>query len=58
MLTFVTTQAWKGLSEGKDQVPVGTAVKAFEGFEKKRQEMFQGMAQMVKSGTPPPGSGT
>ncbi|KAK5075845.1 hypothetical protein LTR70_009949 [Exophiala xenobiotica] len=53
-----TNDAWKGLSEGKDQVPVGTAVKAFEGFEKKRQEMYQGMAQMVKNGTPPPGSGT
>lgn len=56
MLT--TDQAWKGLSGGKDQVPVGTAVEAFETWEQQRQEMFRGMAAMFKKGTPPPGSKT
>ncbi|KAK5943056.1 hypothetical protein PMZ80_004061 [Knufia obscura] len=51
-----TDAAWKGLSEGKDQIPVGTAVKSFETWEQQKQEMFRGMAEMVKKGAPPPGS--
>ncbi|KAF1832231.1 NAD(P)-binding protein [Decorospora gaudefroyi] len=36
-----TEEVWRGLVEGKEQVPVGLSVKAFEGFEDRRQEMFK-----------------
>ena len=35
-----TEQAWMGLLEGKEQIPVGLAEVAYERFEEKRQEMF------------------
>jgi short-subunit dehydrogenase involved in D-alanine esterification of teichoic acids len=38
-----TEEAWKGLVEGKEQIPVGFVGKAFEAFEGKRQEMFHGV---------------
>lgn len=41
-----TNEAWKGLIEGKDQIPVGMSRNAFESFENKRQEVYQEM--MVK----------
>ncbi|KAF1940322.1 short-chain dehydrogenase/ reductase-like protein [Clathrospora elynae] len=37
-----TRDAWAGLVEGKEQIPVGFVTKAFENFENKRQEMFNG----------------
>ena len=36
-----TDEAWKGLVEGKDQIPVGFVGKAFDAFENKRQEMYK-----------------
>lgn len=37
-----TNEAWAGLTEGKEQIPVGFVGKAFDAFENKRQEMFHG----------------
>jgi short-subunit dehydrogenase involved in D-alanine esterification of teichoic acids len=36
-----TDEAWKGLTDGKDQIPVGFVTKAFDAFENKRQEMYK-----------------
>jgi short-subunit dehydrogenase involved in D-alanine esterification of teichoic acids len=38
-----TNEAWAGLTEGLEQIPVGFVAKAFDAFENKRQEMFHGM---------------
>ncbi|KAH7396844.1 hypothetical protein DE146DRAFT_614993 [Phaeosphaeria sp. MPI-PUGE-AT-0046c] len=40
-----TEAAWAGLTKGKgeEQIPVGFVGKAFEAFEKKRQELFHGV---------------
>jgi short-subunit dehydrogenase involved in D-alanine esterification of teichoic acids len=35
-----TDEAYRGLIEGLDQIPVGMAKKIFEAFETKRQEIF------------------
>ncbi|TKA69082.1 hypothetical protein B0A49_06622 [Cryomyces minteri] len=43
-----TDETYKGLLEGKDQVPVGMSKGAFEGFEVKRQEMFKHMTEGMK----------
>ncbi|KAJ9653904.1 hypothetical protein H2198_006955 [Neophaeococcomyces mojaviensis] len=43
-----TDEAWKGLTEGKDQIPVGMAKNAFDTFEVKKQEMFNGMAMQMR----------
>ncbi|KAF2130551.1 NAD(P)-binding protein [Dothidotthia symphoricarpi CBS 119687] len=40
-LAEFTADAWGKLVNGDDQVPVGTSVNAFNGFEKQRQEIFQ-----------------
>ncbi|KAL1799535.1 hypothetical protein ACET3X_003572 [Alternaria dauci] len=40
-LSEFTDEAWKGLVEGKDQIPVGFVGKAFDAFENKRQEMYK-----------------
>jgi short-subunit dehydrogenase involved in D-alanine esterification of teichoic acids len=40
-LAEFTEEAWKGLVEGKDQIPVGFVGKAFDAFENKRQEMYR-----------------
>jgi hypothetical protein len=36
-----TNEAWKGLQNGEEQIPVGMAKMAYELFEMKRQERFQ-----------------
>lgn len=36
-----TEETWSKLVNGDEQIPVGFAVKAFDGFENKRQEMYQ-----------------
>ncbi|USP81538.1 Short-chain dehydrogenase/ reductase protein [Curvularia clavata] len=36
-----TDEAWKGLVEGKDQIPVGFSNQAFDAFENKRQELWK-----------------
>jgi short-subunit dehydrogenase involved in D-alanine esterification of teichoic acids len=46
-----TETAWKGLTEGKDDIPVGTSERAYEAFEVKRREIF---GHMVKSMRGPP----
>ena len=40
-LSEFTDEAWKGLVEGKEQIPVGFVGKAFDAFENKRQEMYK-----------------
>ncbi|RAR08965.1 NAD(P)-binding protein [Stemphylium lycopersici] len=40
-LSEFTDEAWKGLVEGKDQIPVGFTSKAFDEFENKRQQMYK-----------------
>lgn len=42
-----TEEAWAGLCEGKDQIPVGSAKEAFANFEAKRQEAYQHMTRML-----------
>jgi short-subunit dehydrogenase involved in D-alanine esterification of teichoic acids len=37
-----TNEAWNGLTQGLDQIPVGFVAKMFDGFEIKRQEMYNG----------------
>ena len=46
MLTALILQAYEGLAQGEEQIPVGFAVNPFNSFETKRQELF---AQMVKA---------
>jgi len=45
-------EAWEGLCEGKDDVPVGTSRRSYgedgQGWEMKRQEAFRGMVAMIK----------
>ncbi|KIW72410.1 hypothetical protein PV04_00606 [Phialophora macrospora] len=43
-------KAYTGLASGKEQVPVGTAERAFEVFETKRQEMFADMVRAMGGG--------
>jgi short-subunit dehydrogenase involved in D-alanine esterification of teichoic acids len=43
-----TNEAWAGLTEGKEQIPVGFVAKAFDAFENKRQEMFHGFMMNMK----------
>jgi short-subunit dehydrogenase involved in D-alanine esterification of teichoic acids len=42
-----TDTTWKGLVEGKEQIPVGFVSKAFEAFENKRQEMFHSVMMQM-----------
>ena len=39
---------WKGLEEGRDDIAVGLAEKTYEGFEEKRQAMFQKLVELMK----------
>lgn len=40
-------EVWTRLSNGEDQIPVGSAKDIFEAFEVKRQEMYQQMTEML-----------
>ena len=40
-----TEEAYAGLAAGHEQVPVGLAKGAFDGFESDRQKVFQSMVQ-------------
>lgn len=42
-----TEETWTKLSQGHDQVPVGTSNIAFDGLEKKRQEIFGEMRKRM-----------
>jgi short-subunit dehydrogenase involved in D-alanine esterification of teichoic acids len=42
-----TEQSWAKFVNGDEQVPIGFVADAFEGFEKKRQEVFQKMAKLA-----------
>lgn len=48
-----TEEAWKGLIEGKEQIPVGMSVAPYEegGFETMRQKAFQGMVKRMSGGS-------
>ena len=42
-------EAWEGLREGREEVPVGTSRRPYEdGWEVKRQEQFRKMAEMMR----------
>ncbi|KAK5195145.1 hypothetical protein LTR99_002615 [Exophiala xenobiotica] len=43
-------EAYAGLVDGQDQIPVGMAKRAFDGFEVKRQEAFAHMLKMMGGG--------
>ncbi|KAJ5916127.1 hypothetical protein N7504_000142 [Penicillium tannophilum] len=40
-------EVWTRLSNGEDQIPVGSAKDIFEAFEVKRQEMYQQMTELL-----------
>lgn len=40
-------EVWTRLSNGEDQIPVGSAKDIFEAFEVKRQELYQQMTEML-----------
>lgn len=46
-LNEFTEEAWVKLSDGDDQISIGSATLAFDGFEKKRQERFQEMRKRI-----------
>lgn len=43
-------EAWKGLEEGKEDVPVGMAKRSYEGWEMERRKMFEGMVERMRDG--------
>lgn len=45
-----TEEAYQGLAAGKEQVPVGTSKRSFDGFEVQRQQAFHGLIKSI-SGT-------
>jgi len=45
-----THEAYDGLAAGKEQVAIGMAAQAFEGFEWKRQDAFHGMVKAMSGG--------
>jgi short-subunit dehydrogenase len=47
-LEAFTEEVWNGLEEGKDDIAVGMAAKAYEVFEEKRQGMFRGLMELMK----------
>jgi short-subunit dehydrogenase len=47
-LEVFTEEVWKGLEEGKDDIAVGMAAKAYEVFEEKRQAMFRMLMELMK----------
>jgi short-subunit dehydrogenase involved in D-alanine esterification of teichoic acids len=44
-------EVWKGLEEGKSDIAVGMAGKAYEVFEDRRQGMFRGLMELLKAST-------
>lgn len=49
-LSEFTEEAWKGLVEGKEQIPVGMSKGPYEesGFETGRQKAFAGMIKRIE----------
>lgn len=47
-LKSFTEAAWKGLQEGKEDIPVGPAVKWYDNVEQKRQEIFKEMSAFME----------
>jgi short-subunit dehydrogenase involved in D-alanine esterification of teichoic acids len=43
-----TDVTWAGLEQGKEQIPVGMALQAFDAFETKRQSEFHKIAELMK----------
>ena len=43
-----TEQAWKGLCEGRSDVPVGRSEGPYRGWEAERQKDFKGMVAMMR----------
>ncbi|PQE19059.1 short-chain dehydrogenase oxidoreductase protein [Rutstroemia sp. NJR-2017a BBW] len=42
-------EVWKQLTQGKDQIAIGTAEDVFEGFEIKRQELYKNMTAQLST---------
>jgi short-subunit dehydrogenase involved in D-alanine esterification of teichoic acids len=42
-------EVWEGLEEGKSDITVGMAGKAYEVFEQRRQGMFRGLMELLKA---------
>lgn len=40
-------EAWEGLSEGKEDVPIGMSKASYEGFEKERRKTFEGIVEQM-----------
>jgi short-subunit dehydrogenase involved in D-alanine esterification of teichoic acids len=40
-------ETWDKLSNGEDQIPIGSARDVFDAFETKRQEIYQSMTEML-----------
>ena len=43
-----TERAWKGLCQGKTDVPVGTSEGPYKGWEQERQEQFRRMMEGMR----------
>jgi hypothetical protein len=48
-LLLIVLQAFEGLANGLEQIPVQFAKIAFDAFENKRQEAFGQMLQRIKA---------
>lgn len=40
-------EVWDRISEGEDQIPVGSARDIYNAFEVKRQELYRGMTELL-----------
>lgn len=49
-LVEFTNKAYAGLAAGDEQVAIGMAKDALDGWESKRQEAFHGMVQAMSGG--------
>lgn len=45
----VVEETWKGLCDGKTDIPVGISKHSYDAWELKRQEMFKEMTEAMKS---------
>ena len=46
-LAQFTDEAYAGLTAGEEQIPIGTAKTAFEGFEVERQKAFHAVIKQM-----------
>jgi short-subunit dehydrogenase involved in D-alanine esterification of teichoic acids len=46
-------QAWRGLEDGDEQIPIGMAKVCYDKFETARQEMLQGLLKAIRTAPKP-----